>query len=138
MKTKLIAHHRLIDEQLADLREKVGEDDSREIRTRFSAFEKNLLSHMDWEEMHLLPRYEDKHPKEAEKIHRDHREIRAILGRMGIEIDLHLLRDEAFHRFAEMLTAHARREDQFYAWSDEVFSESERESLWKHFRRLVD
>jgi hypothetical protein len=137
MTSRLLAHHRLIDTSLRSLAAAVKRGEYREIRELFQRFENNLLAHMNWEEMYFLPPYEKKFPREAKEIAREHAEIRTLLGRLGIEIDLHVIRDEGFSEFASLLESHARKEEHFYAFGDEAFTDNERESLARHFRRLV-
>jgi len=83
-------------------------------------FEGELLKHIDWEEMYLLPTFEALDPTLANELRSDHARFRATLGRIGIEIDIHAIRAERFDEFASDLGAHAAREEAMYATLDEL------------------
>ena len=90
-------------------------DDARDaMRDDYAEFERQLLKHLDWEEMYLLPRFERLDPDAAQTIRADHRRFRATLGEIGLEIDLHLVRAERFEQFARDLESHSKVEEAMY------------------------
>lgn len=90
------------------------------LRRRWSAFERELLAHMDEEEQRWLPAFSAKYPVEAEELRREHEHIRTTLTELGVALDLHALRADTVEAFINTLRAHAAREDRrLYLWIEE-------------------
>ena len=113
----LAEQHRRLDKVFQALVSECGREDPIALRQQWSAFEHELLEHMDEEEARWLPRFSRRYPAEAEQLRQEHEEIRATLGELGVMLDLHALRAESVAAFVAKLRAHAAREDRrLYQW----------------------
>ena len=109
--------HRRLEKTFQALVSELGREDPRALRQQWTAFEAELLGHLDEEERRWLPGFARRNPEEAEGILREHAEIRSTLTELGIMLDLHALRADVVCAFVEKLRAHATREDgAFYRW----------------------
>ena len=118
----LAEHHRDLDRRLDELVSRAQECDVTELRCQWTAFERELLRHLELEEAEILPGFAQHDAAGARAILADHAEIRSELLEMGVSLDLHLLRAEAVEGFVRRLKAHARREEAaLYAWAEHHF-----------------
>jgi hemerythrin-like domain-containing protein len=93
-------------------------DDRAALRKQWERFERELSSHVDLEEVEILPAFAREHPEEARSIRDEHATIRAGLVELGIDLDLHCLRAQRVEAFTELLRAHAKREEVLlYPWA---------------------
>jgi hemerythrin-like domain-containing protein len=116
---RLEQHHRELDARFERLVERASAGDPAELRAEWTAFERELLRHLELEEAEILPAFAAHDAAEARAILAEHAEIRAALLDMGLNLDLHLLRAEAIEAFVQRLRTHARREDAaLYAWAE--------------------
>ena len=110
----LVAAHQRLECLARGVADSIRDDDRDCMHDDYAAFERQLLDHLDWEDMYLLPRFEDLDPQAADTIRRDHARFRKTLGEIGIEIDLHIVRAERFDEFARDLASHSEFEDVMY------------------------
>lgn len=130
----LAEHHRALDEQLDRLVARAQLGDAAELRAEWTAFERELLRHLEQEEAEILPGFARYDAAEALAILAEHADIRRALLEMGVSLDLHCLRAEAVQDFAQRLKAHARREDgAFYAWARSHVARS----TWQSIKRSL-
>jgi hypothetical protein len=81
-------------------------------------FERAVLEHLEAEEGPLLPAYAAHAPQDASAIRDEHAAIRKLLFRIGVEVELHLVRLETLQTLIDTLHAHAAREDvSMYPWA---------------------
>jgi hemerythrin-like domain-containing protein len=114
----LASHHRELDRRLEALIACARNADPSELRAEWSAFERELLRHLELEEAEILPSFARHNAVEARAILAEHAEIRNVLLELGLSLDLHLLRAEGVDAFVQRLKAHAHREDtMLYAWA---------------------
>ena len=114
----LSEHHLVLDEQLDRLIEEAQALGPRDLRTRWTKFETELLRHLEYEEATILAAFARQHAREAQAIRDEHARIRAALLELGVSLDLHLLRCEAVTNFVGQLRAHGRREEALlYPWA---------------------
>lgn len=114
----LAEHHHKLDRQLDGLVARAKEDDPTALRATWTAFDRELLRHMELEEAEILPGFARQDAAGARAILADHAEIRSGLLEMGVDLDLHLVRAEAIETFVRQLKEHARREEAaLYAWA---------------------
>lgn len=112
--------HVRLEKIFAELLNAVESDDSPTIQRAWGSFEEGLTAHLEAEERHMLPALEHQHPEEVARIRREHAKIRELVGRLGIDADLHLLRKEVAEELVAFLRQHAKREDDhLYKWADE-------------------
>ena len=119
LSTNLLAeHHRDLDERIDRLVARAQEGDPIELRTEWTMFERELLRHLELEEVEILPGFARQDAAGARAILADHAEIRSTLLEMGLNLDLHFLRAEVVEDFVQRLKAHARREvAALYPWA---------------------
>jgi hypothetical protein len=114
----LSEHHRRLERLFEALLTQTAGGDPVTLRCEWSRFEEELLHHMEFEEVVLLPELAREDPEEAAAIRSEHAGIRRALLDLGVSLDLHALRLEAVETFVQRLRAHARREEQgLYSWS---------------------
>lgn len=89
-------------------------------REAFREFDRQLLAHLAMEEQTLLLEFAEISPIGAAQIVDEHRDIRSLVDELGIGTDLHITRAAAIRELADLLRAHARREDALlYRWAEE-------------------
>lgn len=121
---RLRLEHDEIDGALERLLQAYGTGDQEIARTALREFDTRLTAHLQLEEELLLPEFAGVDPVEAEAIAAEHREIRAKVDELAIGSDLHLTRLPAIRDLAEILRAHAEREDDsLYRWVDRTFGD---------------
>ena len=126
----LSQHHRDLDIRFERLVAQAREEDPMTLRAEWSAFERELLRHLELEEAEILPAFARHHAAEARAILAEHAEIRSALLEMGLSLDLHVLRADAVEAFVQQLEAHARREEaSFYAWAERHLPASDWHSI---------
>jgi hemerythrin-like domain-containing protein len=117
---ELTKQHASLEEALQELLRVASEVDPRPLQQAWSAFEHQLLRHLDLEEASLFPLVEAAHPDEVRALRVEHDRIRDVVGELGLCCDLHTVRKQAVERLVKMLRTHAEREDAtLYLWADE-------------------
>jgi hemerythrin-like domain-containing protein len=116
----LAEDHRALDARLDRLVVRAQVAPPAELRAEWSAFERDLLQHLELEETEVLPAFAKHDRAEADALLAEHGEIRKQLLDLGIHLDLHCLRGEAVAAFVDRLKRHAAREDAvLYRWADD-------------------
>jgi hypothetical protein len=111
-------HHTRLERVCTQLLSEAYADDTRALCECWRTFEAEVNDHMAAEEELILPAYESIAPAEAQAIRDEHRALREILQRLGVEVDLHQIRVETVRALLEGLRAHAEREDAaMYPWA---------------------
>ena len=111
-------HHRALEEAASELLARTYADEPRGLASEYRVFEREVLDHLAAEELVILPGYQAASPSDAAEIRAEHAAIRQQLFRVGLEIDLHLIRAHTVERLLAQLRAHARREDvAMYPWA---------------------
>jgi len=117
MTDALAQHHRGLEGAFDAIVAKAEEGDPLALRAAWTAFEAELVTHLDIEERDLLPLFERSDPGEGEALRAEHEAIRASLFELGLSLDLHQLQATVAIDFVAGLRAHARREgERFYPW----------------------
>jgi hemerythrin superfamily protein len=115
---KLHDDHQALEGDFEDLLNRVHVDDTCIIEECWDRFEKRLRDHMRFEEEKLLPAYARERPEIAMWIREDHEKIEQALDEIGLEIQLHQLREEKARAFVALLREHAAREARsIYGWT---------------------
>jgi len=123
---RLRVEHVEINEALERLIGAFETGDQEVARSAFRDFDQRLMAHLKMEDELLLPEFAGIDPAEAELIAADHRAIRAKIDELAIGSDLHLTRLPAIRQLAEVLRAHAQREDEvLYRWVDRSFGDQQ-------------
>jgi len=112
------------------------EADLDRVRERWLELDQRLEQHLTAEEEFIFPRFERSHPATAARLRDEHREIRAALVELGVDLDLHSLCEETATRFIDGLRRHAAFEDTLvYPWAEEHLDGPARLSLLERIRR---
>ena len=107
----LLEHHQRIEELLERLLAAVRADEREGAAKLLAQAEKAILTHLDVEEMFVLPALSATHAAEVERLRREHATIRHELGEMGLSMELHVLRASTVEAFCGSLREHAEREE---------------------------
>jgi hypothetical protein len=114
----LADHHREIEDACSALLAIAYEDCLRAVVEQYRALERAVLEHLEAEESVILPDYAAHDPEAASAIRDEHAAIRKLLFRIGVEVELHVVRLETLQRLIDTLHAHAAREDvSMYPWA---------------------
>jgi hemerythrin superfamily protein len=115
--TPHFAHHLRLERLFDTLVTQAAEGDPVRVREQWGQFEHDLLQHMQEEETAMLPAFARYHPEEAARFRKEHDDIRRRLLELGIDLDLHQLRESTVREFVDQLRDHARREEALlYPW----------------------
>jgi hemerythrin superfamily protein len=107
----LLSDHQRLETLFQRLLDDVHCGDWTVCQATWSAFERQLLEHLETEEKHLLPVLDREYPNETAGLEQQHQSIRHLLAELGVRIDLHALREQHVLHFIEFLKAHAAREE---------------------------
>ncbi|HMK74007.1 MAG TPA: hemerythrin domain-containing protein [Myxococcaceae bacterium] len=133
--TMLEGHHARLERLFVDVVSEAKKDDRKRLREMWSEFERGLRAHIAAEEADLLPGYERAFPAEAALIRRDHTFFESTLTEFGVNLDLHLLREQAVEDFGRRLHLHAETEDHgLYPWAEKALGAKERARIREHLQ----
>ena len=111
-------HHREIEAASNALLACAHEDCSWSLTEQYRVFERAVLEHLDAEETVILPDYTLYAPGAARELADQHAAIRQLLFRVGVEVELHIVRLETLRSLIALLHEHAAREDvTLYPWA---------------------
>jgi hemerythrin superfamily protein len=114
----LLSDHQRLDKLFEQLRDDVHRGDWTVCQRTWGRFERELLDHLEGEERHLLPIFEREYPDETESLREEHANIRLLLANLGVQLELHALREQHARHFIELLQEHASREEALlYRWA---------------------
>jgi len=115
---QLGADHARLERIFDTLGQEARSSDPLDLQVTWSAFARELLAHLDAEELHVIRPFERAEPDEARDLLDDHGRIRRKLAELGIDLDLHLLSPERIESFIDELRAHSVREERvLYPWA---------------------
>ncbi len=93
-------------------------DEPLELRDAWRTFERQLLAHLNAEEVHVLPVFGKSNPTAARDILAEHARVRGRLVELAIDLDLHCLTFDTVSAFVGELRSHAAREELLlYPWA---------------------
>jgi hemerythrin-like domain-containing protein len=134
IRLELRRQHACIAEALQDLLRLASDADPRALQLAWSAFERELFQHLEFEETSLFPVTEEAYPDEVRAMRADHDRIRDVVCELGLLCDLHAVRKRAVERLVSMLRRHGEREDAtLYRWVDEQAPVETRRHLLRLF-----
>ena len=134
----LADHHRSLDDRLNHLMTRAEGGDPAQLGAAWTAFETELVRHMDLEEVEILPAFGEHDPQEARALLDEHAALRASLNEIGMMLQLHCLRAEAVADFARRLKAHAAREDAaLYTWAQAHVSRGVWDTIKRGLRQVA-
>jgi hemerythrin-like domain-containing protein len=94
-------------------------DDREALAAAFAQAEEGLLAHMNAEELYVLPAFSVVDAKEAKALRAEHARLREELGRLGLGVELHVVRKEHVDQLVAFVRQHAERERKLmYKWID--------------------
>lgn len=104
--------------------------DRDEAARAFTELEVRLAPHLEMEERLLFPEFARREPAETAALRAEHDALRARIGELGIELELHHSPLSTIEELARMLRRHAARENALlYRWADTALSEPETPKL---------
>jgi Hemerythrin HHE cation binding domain len=116
----LVRDHERLERLFVALQDGLEADDREGAARLWGELDTGLCAHLDFEEREILPAFHDIDPVEAEKLLREHQQIRRGVAELGVGVDLHLLRAEVASEFIALLRRHAQREDALmYRWAEQ-------------------
>lgn len=126
----LVADHQALEMSFRRLMGKLEGGDPDAIRAGWCSLERELEAHLEAEEKYILPKFAREYPAEAARIRSEHVQIRSTVLQLGVDLDLHSLRDETAALFISTLRGHAEREEMmFYRWTRHHVSQTERHAI---------
>jgi hypothetical protein len=111
IRAQLAADHRVLDDLFCRLLHDASVVPHHDLHAAWCELEHRLLSHMDVEEQFLLPLVAASHRHAVEHAQAEHAHIRGLIGALGIAIELGTAEAPAIRELAQVLHAHAERED---------------------------
>jgi hypothetical protein len=136
LRDTLLRDHYRIEELAQRVAACVDADDPHGALEEWRAFEPAMLSHMDVEEMHVLPRLEALDAVEAARLREEHASIRAELGEIGLALELHAARKAMFDPLVARLWRHTESEDGImYAWAERSLPERVIDAIRRRLRQ---
>jgi hypothetical protein len=124
VRQELLEDHRRMEELAARVAAHVDANDPHGALAAWPEFERALLTHMEAEEMHVLPRLAEVDVQEARGLRDEHAVLRAELGELNIALELHFARKHMFDALVARLRKHAVREEALmYDWAERALPE---------------
>ena len=112
------ADHARLERIFDTLGREARSSDPLDLQVTWSAFARELMAHLDAEELHVIRPFAKAEPDEARDLLDEHGRIRQKLSELGIDLDLHLLGPERIETFIHELRAHAIRVERLlYPWA---------------------
>jgi hypothetical protein len=137
LREALVADHRRLDELFERLLDEVHLGDTALADATWTELERDLSGHLEAEERWILPALERAAPGLTAAIRADHAVIRRDLAELGVELELHTLREETAARFIAFLRAHARGEEEvLYRFADRALAQGPRASILERLHPL--
>ncbi len=128
-------HHRAIAKACRRLRAEIYTDDPRTLVADYHCFERAVIEHMVIEERDLLPAYTAYDAADARSIRQHHRELRELLDRIGLDVELHRVRASQLEELLEAVQHHIVHEEAtLYPWAGANIEVDTRDAL---FDRLI-
>jgi Hemerythrin HHE cation binding domain len=116
--------HAMLDGLCDDLINRAESGDCHECDVVWDELGRTLEAHMGLEETALLPAFGAEGPEQArlaDQIRREHQDIRRMVERLGIAVQVHTLRADDVRELVELLRRHAALEDEsLYPWADRL------------------
>jgi hypothetical protein len=132
------AQHMRIETSLRQMEDLVTGDDREAMCACWAKLEDCVLTHLNLEEMHFLPRIATKDPAHAREIRSEHDVIRERLGEIGLALDLHTARADQIAALAALLRSHAELEEKgLYSMAERELTADTSRSILKRIRALI-
>jgi hemerythrin superfamily protein len=116
--TVLGADHARFERIFDTLGREAQSSDPLDFQVTWSAFARELVAHLDAEELHILGPFTEAEPDVGRDLLDEHGRIRRKLSELGIDLELHSLEAERIETFINELRAHAIHEERLlYPWA---------------------
>jgi hypothetical protein len=114
----LAAHHDDVAHMCERLLAATLADCPRDLVDSWRTFERTALEHMHIEEQLIVPGYAVLAPADARLITAEHHHLRRLLNTLGLEVELHQIRETTVRSLLAGLHAHAAGEERgMYPWA---------------------
>jgi hypothetical protein len=131
----LVRHHDAVEAACLALLGETFSDDPRSLEARWRAVEARILDHIVLEET-MLARFARANAEAAAMIRAQHERLLELVNRVGLEIQLHVLRAGTMRALVAALRAHAAYEERtFYPWAEQALDAPAREALCAQLAR---
>jgi hemerythrin superfamily protein len=101
----------------------------------FHDLSRELVAHLEAEELDILPGFEREHPEAAVELRRDHATIRAAVEVLGEQVSHRAARAATVRKLIELWREHgAREETSLYPWSETGVGAAESKAALEHIR----
>jgi hypothetical protein len=135
----LTEHHHAIEAACTDLLGQTYADEPFELVAEYRRFEHEVLEHLAAEEELLLPAYAERAPDDARLLGEEHEALRRLLFRIGVDVELHIVRAADVEQLIARLRDHAAHEDKgLYAWATSELAAPARDQLRERIGRSID
>jgi iron-sulfur cluster repair protein YtfE (RIC family) len=115
----LRAEHAHLDERFVELCDRARIGTWHEVDELWPDFVADLEGHLAYEESELFPAFEQtpEGPDRTAELRHEHALIRALVEKVGVDVQLHVVRADTIDRLVAALRDHAAREERvFYPW----------------------
>lgn len=134
----LTEHHHQVEAACGGLIACAYADEPAALTEAYRSFEHEMLEHLRVEEELLLPGYAEYAPEDARALREQHDELRRALFRIGVDVELHVVRAHHVDRLIAELRAHAAHEDAgLYAWAASHLPAGHARELFDRIRRSL-
>jgi hypothetical protein len=128
-------HHDAVEAACLALLGETFADDPRSLERRWRTIEARLVDHIALEET-MLDRFARVSPEAAAAIRAQHERLLELANRVGLEVQLHVLRAGTMRALVGALRAHAVYEGRtFYPWAERALDAPAREALCAQLAR---
>lgn len=138
LRERMAEEHRRIQALFERLIEFVSDGDWAGANEFYNDFEQSLLSHLDDEEAHILPRFQRDDPFEAAAVLEEHGRIRECLSDLGVQLEIHSVKEDHVQRLFDLHRGHAAREERvLYRWADRALPEEAARSILERISQHI-
>jgi hypothetical protein len=135
MVSLLARHHDAVEAGCLALLGETYADDLRALEARWRALEARIVDHIACEEV-MLARFARVSAEAAAMIHAQHERLLELVNRVGLEVQLHVLRAGTMRALVAALRAHAAYEGRtLYPWAERALDPPTREALCAQLAR---
>jgi hypothetical protein len=125
-----LADHRRVEDALTRVVVALEACDRERATAEWSGFEREIISHLDAEDTHLIPALLAARPRDAQSLLHEHRHVRRRVVELAGALRNGTLRSEVMRGFVDELSAHVRRETTtLYEWAEDALDDDDRDAV---------
>lgn len=101
----------------------------------FARFSRELVAHLEAEELDILPAFERERPASASLLRDEHATLRATLELLGEQVAHRAAKPATVRKLVSLLREHAAREEaELYPWAETGVGAAESKAALEHIR----